>query len=158
MSASVQRCAGTRAACAALAPAPLGGVSGPACLSFGVRRKAFGMRTGYVLSAVIVVAALIGCETEPDHPGARLGMTREELRARCGDPVRIERTEASGEDWYYHFSVWATPEVQARSVPDCVSSSVGVSVSDTRVVEERPIHVSADGYVVEPLPAGRFVR
>ena len=116
------------------------------------------MRCGHILISVFAAIVLTGCATEPKPAAPLLGMSRDELRARCGEPLRIERNDSGGEDWYYRFSRWGNPEVQASSVPDAVSSSVAVNLTGTRIVEKCPIHLSPDGYVIAPLPRGKLVR
>jgi hypothetical protein len=85
-------------------------------------------------------------------------MSRDRLRARFGEPLRIEHGAAGGEDWYYSFS--SPLDFQASSYHDLQSKSdsVSVSISDSTGTHERPIHLSREGYVTEPLPGGRIVR
>jgi|SRR5215469_2792125 len=112
------------------------------------------------LLEISLLAALLaaGCVTESDAPHLFAGMSRERVRARFGEPLRVEQAPAGGEDWYYSFS--SSPEIQGSTYHDYQtgsdSVSASVSVSDEKV--ERPVHLSPEGYVVEPLPSGHIVR
>ena len=99
-----------------------------------------------------------GCATGSDAPRLFTGMSRDRLRARFGEPLRVEPGPGGGEDWYYTFS--GSPDVQATRYHDVQSGSdsVSVTISDTTSAQASPIHLSADGYVIEPLPQGRIVR
>ena len=87
-------------------------------------------------------------------------MSRDRLKSRFGEPVRVERMPSGGEDWYYSFASWRNPNIEATGYNDGVSGSGSVSVtfSDQNNTQECPIHLSPDGYVIEPLPAGKIVR
>jgi hypothetical protein len=107
---------------------------------------------------MLFAAALAGCVTEPEGRLLRVGMSQADLRARFGEPLRIESGVDGGEDWYYPFTVWAKPEVQMSSVPGAPSSSAGLSISRSWSVEELPVHVSESGCVLGPLPHGKIVH
>jgi hypothetical protein len=112
-----------------------------------------------LLTALLIAgAAFEGCVTESDAPSLFVGMSRDRLRARFGDPLRVEHTADGGEDWYYSFS--SPLEVQASSDHDVVSGSdtVSVSVSNSTGTRQCPIHIRPEGYVVAPLPSGHIVR
>jgi hypothetical protein len=84
-------------------------------------------------------------------------MSRDDLRLCFGKPLRIEPVASGGEDWYYSFASWSAPELDAtasRDPLDPTSSSVSVTTSTTRSTQECPIHLSAAGYVLEPIPNG----
>jgi len=87
-------------------------------------------------------------------------MSRDDIRSHFGEPLRIERVASGGEDWYYSFVSWSGPQIDAaasRDPFDPTVSSVSVSVSGTRSTQDCPIHLSADGYVLEPVPNGKIV-
>lgn len=110
--------------------------------------------------ALLAAAALAGCVTDSDRPRVRAGMSRDALRSYFGEPSRIEPVAAGGEDWYYSFAAWSTPQMDgtaSRDAFDPTSSSVSVTVSSTWSTQECPIHISADGYVIEPIPGGKLV-
>ena len=105
---------------------------------------------------------LTGCadapETSENH--LRLGLSRDQLRARFGEPLRIESHGANGEDWYYHFVSWDkhptyTEDTSNEFGQRTTTSSVGIQFTHTS--EELPVHVSADGHVIGPLPEGKVV-
>ena len=109
------------------------------------------------------LAALIGCESMPETSSVavRTGMTREQLKARFGEPLRIEAAAAGGEDWYYRFAGWRTrPTGEAGTSvgTDGTSTYVSAGLESWTETGEQPIHVSADGYVVGPLPQGKVVK
>jgi hypothetical protein len=107
---------------------------------------------------LIVGAAFEGCVTESDTPRLFVGMSRDRLKARFGEPLRVVPAAGGGEDWYYRFS--GPLEVQASSDHDVVSGSdsVSVSLSNSTSTRECPIHIRPEGYVVAPLPSGHIVR
>ncbi len=107
-------------------------------------------------SFVLTVAVLAGCATESDSHALFVGMSRDRLKARFGEPLRIERTPLGGEDWYYSFASWQ-PEMSGTVSSDG-SGSLSMGVSDQPATREFPVHLSADGYVTEPLPAGKIVK
>jgi len=107
----------------------------------------------------LIALLAAGCDTdEPDAPRLFPGMSREKLKTRFGEPIRIVQLPGGGEDWFYTFS---TPfQVETSSETDLQSRSVsaGVSISDNPGTEQRPVHLSPDGIVVEPIPRGHIVR
>ena len=118
------------------------------------------VRRSLLLAALLLtITNFAGCVTESnDRPSLFVGMSRDRLRARFGEPLRIEQARAGGEDWYYPFS---NPlDVQASSYHDgnSQSDSVSVSLGDSGKRQECPIHLSSEGFVIEPLPTGHIVR
>ena len=126
------------------------------------------MRAGYgglLIFAIFAAVALSGCVTDSDtgsyRPRLRVGMSRDDLRACFGKPLRIEAVASGGEDWYYAFASGSAPQVDTSSSYDSSGArtdSVSVSLSDTKTTQECPIHLSSDGYVIEPVPEGDVVR
>jgi len=106
---------------------------------------------------------LMGCEETPapSHASVRSGMTRDGLRSRFGEPLRIEPAVAGGEDWYYRFVYWkGQPTGSSETTEEFgqKTSSVTVGWEESRTVEEKAVHLSQDGIVVEPIPQGRIVH
>jgi len=121
------------------------------------------MKTKNLLFAALCFILLAGCETAPPTADitVRLGMTRDDLRSFYGEPLRIERAASGGEDWYYRFFSWdAQPTGSTeRSVEfGQQTSTVSAGVEFSKKTEERPVHISPDGYVVRPLPDGKVVK
>ena len=88
-------------------------------------------------------------------------MSRDDLRACFGKPVRIEPAASGGEDWYYNFGSGNAPQVDTSTSYDSSGArtdSVSLTVSDTKTTQELPIHLSSDGYVIEPIPEGTVDR
>jgi outer membrane protein assembly factor BamE (lipoprotein component of BamABCDE complex) len=115
----------------------------------------------FALFAVIIII-LAGCATtsETSDTPVRLGMLRDDLRYHYGEPLRIEKDGEGGEFWYYHFVSWKPYQTQESTSTVGFGereSTVSVGFGVSRESEERPIHVSPDGIVVEPLPAGKVV-
>lgn len=120
-------------------------------------------KKGCTTAALMVLAALTGCVDAPpdNHNSVIVGMTRDDMRSRFGEPIRIEAAGAAGENWYYRFVSWSNhPTGSSETVHDFTgqTSSVTVGWQFTRVAEERPVHISPDGYVVDPLPEGKIVH
>jgi outer membrane protein assembly factor BamE (lipoprotein component of BamABCDE complex) len=120
---------------------------------------------GLFLIALLVASMLSGCVTDSDpgsyRPRLRGGMSRDDLRACFGKPLRIEAAPAGGEDWYYNFAFSSAAQAETSTTYDSSGArtdSVSVSVSDTKSAQECPIHLSSDGYVIEPIPEGNIVR
>ena len=114
----------------------------------------------FTLAAGLFLIA--GCadapETSENH--LRLGLSREQLRARFGEPLRIESHGANGEDWYYRFVSWDrhptyTEDTSNEFGQRTTTSSVGVQFE--RADGELPVHLSPDGRVIAPLPEGKVV-
>ena len=108
--------------------------------------------------SIVAVLLTTSCATDSHTPHLFAGMSRDRLRSRFGEPLRIERTPVGGENWYYSFS--KPPEVEGISYHDLQSNSdsVSVTVSESTGTQEHAIHVSPEGYVIEPLPSGHIVR
>src|SRR5579859_6420260 len=66
------------------------------------------MKIQNAILIVLPLAGLIGCESVPETSpvAVRPGMTREQLKARYGEPLRIEPVASGGEDWHYRFLAW----------------------------------------------------
>lgn len=88
-------------------------------------------------------------------------MSRTDLRVYFGEPLRIERGPWGGEDWYYRFAAWKTGPTGSTGTTEEFgerTSYVSVGLAFSKDTEERPIHLSAEGYVIEPLPKGRVEK
>ncbi len=107
----------------------------------------------------LVLATLDACVSDRDSPALYVGMSRERLKTRFGEPLRVEPTRLGGEDWYYSFVSWRTLEIDASASNEgpASSGSFSVTISDQNSPQECPVHLSPDGYVVEPLPVGKIV-
>ncbi len=113
----------------------------------------------------LAVVALAGCVTEsgPDsyRPRVRVGMSRDDLRAAFGKPLRVEAAAAGGEDWFYAFAPADASPVDTTTSYDSSGArtdSLSITLPDPRTKQELPIHLSAEGYVIEPLPEGDLVH
>lgn len=120
------------------------------------------MRSNCFLAFATTLLFLAGCadapETSENH--LRLGLTREQLRARFGEPVRIESHGAAGEDWYYRFVGWESHPTSTSDSSNAFgqpTSTSSVGVQFNRTDGEQPVHLSAEGRVVAPLPEGKVV-
>jgi outer membrane protein assembly factor BamE (lipoprotein component of BamABCDE complex) len=121
-----------------------------------VREMSF-MKT--LLQMSVLAAMLVSsCATDPDVPNLYAGMSRDRLKARFGEPIRIEHPRGGGEDWYYSFT--SPPQFQGASSHDVQTQndSVSVGISEGTGTQARPIHLSPDGFVTEPLPRGHLVK
>jgi len=115
------------------------------------------MKTLFYLS-VVAALLLTSCATDSDTPALYVGMSRDRLKARFGEPHRIEHSPTGGEDWYYSFT--SPPEFVGTTTHDERNQidSAGIGISESTGTQERPIHLSPDGYVTKPLPRGHVVR
>ncbi len=121
------------------------------------------MKTRYIILLALSLFALAGCESLPETSdiAVRRGMTRDDLKLHFGEPLRIEAAASGGEDWYYRFVSWKTTPTgeSGTSVdPGGTTSYVSVELQTSRDTGEQPIHVSSEGYVIEPLPNGKVVQ
>jgi hypothetical protein len=91
-------------------------------------------------------------------------MSRSELKIMYGEPLRIEPNASGGEDWYYHFySRFKSPSasMNVSSETDFNGNTVSSSSDSYQLgkdTDEEPIHLSPDGYVVQPLPSGKVLK
>ena len=108
--------------------------------------------------SAIVALLITSCATDSDRPTLFAGMSRDRLRAKFGEPIRIEHLFGGAEDWYYSFS--RPLQVQATSDQDVPgdTASAAIAVTKSSGTEERPVHISPEGFVTEPLPKGHIVK
>ncbi len=117
----------------------------------------------FALFALIATGLLGGCATnweESAKPRLRAGMSRDDVRFFFGNPSRIETLPTGGEDWYYSFAFWTPAQVQSAAEVDPYGGggvSVAVTAPAKRTVQQCPVHLSPEGFVIEPLPAGELV-
>lgn len=121
------------------------------------------MKTRNLVLAAISLLVLAGCASSPETASTpvRLGMSRSDLRSRFGEPLRIEQVASGGEDWYYRFTSWKSHPTSASGTAiesGEVTSYVSGGLEFSKDAEELPVHISASGFVVEPLPDGKVVR
>lgn len=111
------------------------------------------------------IMVLAGCASAPEKQYTRVleGMSRNNLRYYFGEPLRIEPVGAGDENWYYRFSSWkAAPTGTSGTTVDTVTgdrtdyASAGLNFS--KDIVELPVHISADGFVVKPVPDGKVVK
>ena len=115
------------------------------------------------LTSLAALAVLAGCATEPVvvttpmHPG----MSKAELRATYGPPLRSVPHGDGSEDWYYAFGTQThatTPIATHEQTADSQSTTVGEESSTTTTSTERPVHLSPAGRVTGRIPPGNVVR
>ncbi len=121
------------------------------------------IRTTVPILCVVGLALLAGCATPPETSviAVRLGMTRDNVKLHFGEPLRIESLPSGGENWYYRFAIWnphPTSESGTTIELGQPTSYATSSFSFSKETQERPIHISAEGFVVEPLPDGKVVK
>lgn len=119
------------------------------------------MKTIYLI--VLSFSVLAGCASSPETSDIRVraGMSRADLKLFFGQPTRIEAAADGGENWYYRFSAWrsnTTSESGTSVGTGGTSSYTTANVQFSKDTGEEAVHVSSDGFVVEPIPAGRIVR
>jgi len=113
------------------------------------------------LFLLLTIFTLAGCATDsdsPSQPTVHVGMSRDDLRLFFGPPIRIESQSSGGEDWIYTFRETPNPEVQTTVENN--GADITRSTSATLHLSQKhdaAIHLSADGHVIEPLPAGTII-
>jgi hypothetical protein len=124
------------------------------------------MKISEIILAAGALILFAGCATPPDNTSdiaVRVGMSRSELQVMYGQPLRIEPNASGGQDWYYHFYSWGAGQTVTVSgeTTDAGGNTVSSSSEDFQVGKgtiEEPIHVSPEGYVIEPLPSGKVLK
>jgi outer membrane protein assembly factor BamE (lipoprotein component of BamABCDE complex) len=121
------------------------------------------MKIRCLVLAAVSLGVLAGCSTtdEKTYSTVMEGMSRNVLRYNFGEPLRVEPTANGGETWYYRFSSWQTQPVSSSGTRDDFgekTSYISAGVDFSKQVMELPVHVSADGFVVPPLPKGKVVK
>jgi len=121
------------------------------------------MKSRNIVLLVISLVVFAGCESAPETKDSELrpGMSRDDIKFYFGTPLRIEAGAAGGEDWYYRFVSWKTNPTQETGTREDSgerTTYVSVALDYSKDDAERPIHVSAEGYVIEPLPEGKIVK
>lgn len=121
------------------------------------------MKFAYFFLITALLSLLPGCADGPETATAtlRTGLSRDQLRARFGEPLRIEGASSGGENWYYNFVSWQSRPTDDSGVPPTTreqASSFSSGLQITKETTELPIYVSADGHVIDPLPAGKIVK
>lgn len=119
------------------------------------------MKTLIAMLAMVVLLA--GCSTtsEPlviDTP-MRVGMTREELRAKFGPPLRIERDTDGSERWFYNFGTQSsspTTFTETTQTPYEKTVTYGMSFGKSLSYSEAAVKLSPLGKV-ETIPPGKVV-
>lgn len=118
-----------------------------------------------ILSRLVVAISLCllaGCESTPKtYTHVMEGMSRNNLRFWFGEPLRIESKAGGSEDWYYRFSSWEskpTGSSETRNDFGQQTTQVSAGLEFAQRVDELPVHLSADGFVVRPVPEGRVVK
>ena len=115
------------------------------------------MKTLFHLS-IVTAFLLTSCATDPEIPSLYAGMSRDRLKTRFGEPIRIEHPKGGGEDWYYTFT--SPPAIVGSSNRDEQNhtESAAIGISESLGNREQPVHISPDGFVTAPLPRGHLVR
>ncbi|HEY1170649.1 MAG TPA: hypothetical protein VGH19_04695 [Verrucomicrobiae bacterium] len=116
-----------------------------------------------ILPLILLVILVTGCSTtsEPlviDTP-MRVGMTREELRAKFGPPLRIERSNDGAENWYYNFGTQSTSPTtftETTQTPHEKTVTYGVSYGKSLSYSEAAVKLSPLGKI-ETVPPGKVV-
>ena len=115
------------------------------------------------LTSLAAITIFAGCATEPVvvttpmHPG----MSKAELRATYGAPLRIVPHGDGSEDWYYAFGTRThatTPIATHEQTADSQTTTVGEESTTTTTSTEQPVRLSPAGRVNGRIPAGNVVR
>ncbi len=106
-------------------------------------------------------AMLAGCATSSVVSDIRVreGMEGSYVKQVFGNPLRTERDADGSEDWYYNFVAWkGNPDGASGTTvsPGQTDTFVNGGLSVSRETSEEPIHISADGHVLGPIPEGKI--
>jgi hypothetical protein len=120
----------------------------------------------FVLPLFGVVVLLAGCSSPPPPPEAiatplLAGMSQDELLQFFGPPIRRERLSDGREDWIYHFGSQtqeSKTSSDSKNIPFGHTYSYSHTSTTTTTMSEQPIHLSAAGQVVGPIPVGQLIR
>jgi hypothetical protein len=121
------------------------------------------MNSRFIALLAIGMLAIGGCDEIPQtaHNSVLTGMSRDDLRMRFGEPLRIEPVASGGEDWYYRFVLWTTNPTGSSGVTEVGNerlSYASVGLETSRDSGEKPVHISAEGFVIEPVPYGKVAE
>ena len=121
------------------------------------------LKTRDIALVAVGLFLLAGCASTPKTADVAVqsGMSRADLRFYFGEPLRIVPGPWGGEDWYYRFVSLKTRPTGATGVIEEVgdnTSYVSVGLAFSKETEALPIHVSAEGYVISPVPTGKVVK
>jgi outer membrane protein assembly factor BamE (lipoprotein component of BamABCDE complex) len=120
------------------------------------------MMKGSCFLSVIVACVLAGCSSTPKTYSTVLeGMSRNVLRSYFGEPLRVEPGASGGEVWYYSFSTWQTQPTGSSGVSEEFgerTTYVSAGLEFSKQVEEMPVRISPEGFVVPPLPRGKVLK
>jgi len=128
-----------------------------------MHRENMNVKTGFVIFVAMCFFMFAGCTTanETVYSTVLKGTSRNVLRANFGEPLRIEPAASGGEDWYYRFSLWQSQPVGSSGTNDDFgqpSTYASAGLTFFKQIMELPVHVSADGFLVPPLPKGKVVK
>jgi outer membrane protein assembly factor BamE (lipoprotein component of BamABCDE complex) len=115
------------------------------------------------LTSLAGLVLLVGCATDPVilTTPIRSGMSKAELRAAYGSPVRVVSKADGSEDWYYTFGTQshATQSISTHEqTVDGQTATVGEESATTTTSTEQPIRLSPAGRVTGRIPPGNVVR
>lgn len=113
------------------------------------------------------LAGLLSCQGT-GRSGLHLGMSKEEVTAKFGPPIRIEKDSNGGQEWYYRTSLMeATVERESTPGPDFSDEwrlADGETIQTSSVTKtlkkkyrELPVSISPDGKV-DGMPNGKLER
>jgi hypothetical protein len=120
------------------------------------------MKLSHILSVAAGLCLLSGCVSAPKTYSTVLeGMSRNNLRYWFGEPLRIEHPASGGEDWYYRFSSWQSRPVDNPGLKEDYGQQqtvVSGGLQFYQRIEDLPVHISPDGFVIPPVPKGKVVK
>lgn len=120
------------------------------------------MKIRNIWVVALSLCLLSGCASTPKTYSHVLeGMSRNNLRFWFGEPLRVEHLASGGEDWYYRFSSLQTKPVGDASMKEDYGQQatiVSEGLEFSQHVEELPVHLSPDGFVIAPVPKGKVVK
>jgi hypothetical protein len=106
-----------------------------------------------------------GCSTDSEQTGNNIrvqpGMSRDDLKFYFGGPLRVEPVATGGENWYYRFSSWNENSEEDSGISagnGIITNYTSETVSFSKSTDVYPIHISAAGLVIAPVPDGKVVR
>lgn len=123
------------------------------------------MHLRLVLPVLGIAVLLTGCSSPPTSPTVIAtpvlkGMSQDELLQFFGPPIRRERFADGLEDWIYHIGSRTEDShttSYSRNIPFGHTYSYSHTSTTTTTMSERPVHLSSEGRVMDPVPPGQII-
>ena len=120
------------------------------------------MKIRNILLVAMSLCLLAGCASTPKtYSNVLEGMSRNNLRYWFGEPLQVQHLASGGEDWYYRFSSWQSKPIGDSGMKEDYGQQTTIvsgGLTFYQQVDELPVHLSPDGFVISPVPKGKVVK